>query len=86
MINKSTTADARKKCANLINRVAFGDESFVPTRRGEAVAAIVSMNGLKGSSIEAEFSDFDIPRGVSSLIERLVSNIDQSEGRFAPQS
>ena len=47
MINKITTADARKKFANLINRVAFGDESFVLTRRGEAVAALVSMKELK---------------------------------------
>jgi prevent-host-death family protein len=47
MLNKITTADARKKFANIINQVAFGDESFVLTRRGEAVAAIVSMRDLK---------------------------------------
>jgi len=47
MLNKITTADARKKFANIINRVAFGDESFVLTRRGEPIAAIVSMRGLK---------------------------------------
>jgi len=47
MINKITTADARKRFANIINRVAFGDESFVLTRRGESVAALVSMKELK---------------------------------------
>jgi antitoxin Phd len=47
MINKITTVDARKKFANIINRVAFGDESFVLTRRGEAVAALVSMKEFK---------------------------------------
>ena len=47
MINKITTADARKKLANIINRVAFGGESFVLTRRGEAVAALVSIKELK---------------------------------------
>lgn len=47
MLNKITTADARKKFANIINRVAFGDESFVLTRRGEPIAAIVSMRELK---------------------------------------
>jgi len=47
MINKITTVDARKKFANIINRVAFGEESFVLTRRGEAVAALVSMKELK---------------------------------------
>jgi antitoxin Phd len=47
MINKITTADARKKFSNIINRVAFGHESFVLTRRGEPVAALVSLKELK---------------------------------------
>ncbi len=47
MLNKITTADARKKFANIINRVAFGNESFVLTRRGEPIAAIVSMKEIK---------------------------------------
>lgn len=47
MINKITTADARKKFSNIINRVAFGDESFVLTRRGEPIAALVSLKELK---------------------------------------
>lgn len=47
MINKITTADARKKFANIINRVAYSDESFVLTRRGEPIAAIVSMKELE---------------------------------------
>ena len=47
MLNKITTADARKKFANIINRVAFGNELFVLTRRGEPIAAIVSMKELK---------------------------------------
>ena len=47
MLNKITTADARKKFSNIINRVAFGDESFVLTRRGEPMAALVSIRELK---------------------------------------
>ena len=47
MLNKITAADARKKFANIINRVAYGKESFVLTRRGEALAAIVSMEDFK---------------------------------------
>ena len=47
MLNKITTADARKKFSNIINRVAFGNESFVLTRRGEPIAALVSVNTLK---------------------------------------
>jgi antitoxin Phd len=46
MLKKITTADARKKFANIINRVAFGNESFVLTRRGESIAAIVSIKEL----------------------------------------
>lgn len=47
MLNKITTADARKKFSNIINRVAFGKETFVLTRRGEPIAALVSMKELK---------------------------------------
>lgn len=47
MLKKISTADARKQFANIINRVAFGKESFVLTRRGEALAALVSMEDLR---------------------------------------
>ena len=47
MLNKITTADARKKFAAIINKVAFGNEAFVLTRRGEPIAAIISMKELR---------------------------------------
>lgn len=47
MLHKISTADARKKFASIINRVAFGKEAFVLTRRGEPLAAIVSVEDLK---------------------------------------
>jgi antitoxin Phd len=47
MLNRITTADARKRLSNIINRVAFGDEAFVLTRRGEPIAALVSIQELK---------------------------------------
>jgi len=47
MLTKISTADARKKLANIVNRVAFGKEAFVLTRRGEALAALVSVEDLK---------------------------------------
>ena len=47
MLNRITTADARKRFSNIINRVAFGDEAFVLTRRGEPIAALVSIQELK---------------------------------------
>jgi prevent-host-death family protein len=46
MFNKISAADARKRFADIINRVAFGQESFVLTRRGQPLAAIVSMDDL----------------------------------------
>lgn len=47
MLNKISTADARKKFSNIVNRVAYGEESFVLTRRGEPIAALVSMAELR---------------------------------------
>jgi prevent-host-death family protein len=47
MLNKISAADARRKFANILNRVAYGKESFVLTRRGEPLAAIVSIDDLK---------------------------------------
>jgi len=47
MLHKISAADARKKFSNIINRVAYGKESFVLTRRGEPLAAIVSIQDLK---------------------------------------
>jgi prevent-host-death family protein len=38
---------ARSIPINVINQVAFANESFVLTRRGEPIAAIVSMKDLK---------------------------------------
>jgi len=47
MLNKITMADARKEFSNIINRVALDDESFVLTRQGEPVAALISIQELK---------------------------------------
>ena len=47
MFNKISAADARKKFSNIINRVAYGKELFILTRRGEPLAAIVSIDDLK---------------------------------------
>ncbi len=59
MLNEISAADARKKFANIINRVAYGKESFVLTRRGEALAAIVSMEDLKLLQEVEEQMDID---------------------------
>ncbi len=38
-----STAEARKKFADIVNRVAYGHEPVILTRRGEEIAALVSM-------------------------------------------
>ncbi len=47
MPTKISTADARKKFSNIVNRVAFGKESIILTRRGEELAALVAMDELR---------------------------------------
>ncbi len=46
-MSKMTAAEARKNFADIINRVAYGNETVVLTRRGEEVAAIVSIDEMK---------------------------------------
>ncbi len=38
-----STADARSKLAEIINRVAYGHDPIVLTRRGKEIAALISM-------------------------------------------
>ena len=38
-----STADARKHFADIVNKVVYGNEPIVLTRRGQEVAALVSM-------------------------------------------
>ena len=42
-----TTAEARKKLAEIINKVAYGKEPVVLTRRGEEIAALISIEELE---------------------------------------
>ena len=42
-----TTAEARKKFAEIVNKVAYGKEPVVLTRRGEEIAALISMEELE---------------------------------------
>ena len=47
MITKISTADARKNFADIVNKVAYGKESIVLTRRGQEIAALVSIDELE---------------------------------------
>ncbi len=47
MPTKISTADARKHFADIVNKVAYGKEPVVLTRRGQEIAALVSMDELE---------------------------------------
>ncbi len=47
-MNKTiTTAEARKNFADIVNTVAYGKEPVVLTRRGQEIAALISMEELQ---------------------------------------
>ncbi len=47
MINKVSTAEARKNLADIVNNVAFGKDTVIFTRRGKELAALVSIEDLE---------------------------------------
>jgi len=73
MVRKISTADARKKLANIVNRVAFGKEAFVLTRRGEALAALVSVEDLRLLQEMEERIDVDDAWKARTESEKTVS-------------
>jgi len=42
-----STVDARKNFADIVNKVAYGNEPIILTRRGQKIAALVSMDELE---------------------------------------
>jgi len=42
-----STADARMNFSDIVNKVAYGNESVVLTRRGKNIAALISMEELE---------------------------------------
>ena len=42
-----SAVEARKNFSDIVNKVIYGKESVILTRRGEGVAALVSMDELK---------------------------------------
>ncbi len=47
MTTTISTADARKNFADIVNKVAYGKEPIVLTRRGQEIAALVSIDELE---------------------------------------
>ena len=47
MTTTISTANARKNFADIVNKVAYGKEPVVLTRRGQEIAALVSIDELE---------------------------------------
>jgi len=47
MATTISTAEARKNFADIVNKVAYGKEPIVLTRRGQGVAALISIEELE---------------------------------------
>ena len=47
MTTKISTADARKNLADIVNKVAYRKEPIVLTRRGQDIAALISIDALE---------------------------------------
>ncbi len=73
MLKKISAADARKNLAHVVNRVAFGKETFILTRRGEALAALVSVEDLKLLQEMEERMDVDDAWKVRSESEETIA-------------
>lgn len=62
-----SAADARKNFSDIVNKVAYGKEPVILTRRGQGVAALVSMDELK---LLQQIEDFiDIEDATRALAE-----------------
>ncbi len=57
-----STAEARKKLADIVNKVAYGKEPVVLTRRGEKIAALISMEELELLQLIEDYIDIEDAR------------------------
>ncbi len=62
MLTTITTVEARKDFADIINKVAYGDESIILTRHGEKIAALVSIEELELLQRIEDFIDIEDAR------------------------
>jgi prevent-host-death family protein len=62
MFNTISTAEARKKLAEIVNKVAYGKEPIVLTRRGEEIAALISMEELELLQLIEDHMDIEDAR------------------------
>ena len=62
MHNTVSTAEARKRLAEIVNKVAYGKEPIVLTRRGEEIAALISMEELELLQLIEDHMDIEDAR------------------------
>ena len=68
MANQVNIVEVRAKLADTINRVAYGGERVVLERRGQGVAALVSMEDL--SLLEALEDEADVRAALKARREK----------------
>lgn len=57
--NTISIAEGRKKLADIVNKVAYGNEPVILTRRGEKIAALISMEELQLLQKIEDFIDIE---------------------------
>ncbi len=68
-MSEVTTTDARSRFSDVVNRAAYGKERVILTRRGEAVAAVVSLDGIEALEAVEDRLDLAAARGALSEAE-----------------
>jgi prevent-host-death family protein len=76
MTTKISTADARKNLADIVNKVAYGKESIVLTRRGQDVAALVSIEELE---LLQQIEDYIDIKDAKKALQGAAENIPAEE-------
>ncbi|WP_293752525.1 type II toxin-antitoxin system Phd/YefM family antitoxin [uncultured Paraglaciecola sp.] len=75
MTTTITTVDARKHFADIVNKVAYGQDPIILTRRGEKVAALVSIEELELlQQIEDVIDIEDAKQALSEAGENIPAN------------
>ncbi len=64
-----TTVEARKQIGEVINRVAYGKERVVLTRRGKPIVAVVPIEDLETLDLLEDRLDVEEARKVLGAIE-----------------
>ena len=71
-----TTADARKNFADIVNTVAYGKEPIILTRRGQEIAALISIEELQ---LLQKIEDYIDIKDAKKALEEPGENISADE-------